>query len=89
MTTESLTNYYYGLDTIIKEKLAGIDRIYNVDETRLQEGETHGGTVAGTILMAISEKMHSDSTAWITILEVISASGRRLTPCMVFSGGTI
>jgi hypothetical protein len=88
VTPEALTKYYTGLDTIIKEKLAGTDRIYNVDETGLQEGESHAGVVRRTILTTVAEKTLSDFTTWITILESISASGRRLKPCVVFSGGT-
>ncbi|KAI3572965.1 hypothetical protein IWW34DRAFT_636221 [Fusarium oxysporum f. sp. albedinis] len=33
--------------------------------------------------------MFSDFTTWITILKSISASGRRLTPCVVSSGGAV
>jgi hypothetical protein len=45
--------------------------------------------VGGTILTTVAEKMHSDFTTWLTILESIPTSGRRLTPCVVFSGGAV
>lgn len=55
---------------------------YNIDETRLQEGEA--GRRCRDDNHAFSEKMLSDSTAWVIILESISTSGRRPTPLVVF-----
>lgn len=37
ITPEYLTVYHGGLDSLIKELLAGTDRIYNVDETGFQK----------------------------------------------------
>lgn len=86
VTEEGLREYYSGLDVKIKEKLAGTDRIFNIDETGIKEGEAHGGRVAGTALATVAESVQSDATAWISILEAIGADGRRLTPWVVFMG---
>ncbi|KAM6513678.1 hypothetical protein FALCPG4_016052 [Fusarium falciforme] len=37
VTEQGLREYYTGLDGKIKEKLAGTDRIFNVDETGVRE----------------------------------------------------
>lgn len=48
VTEAGLREYYADLDRKIKEKLVGTNRLYNVDETGVREGETHGGRMAGT-----------------------------------------
>jgi 4-hydroxybenzoate polyprenyltransferase len=60
--------------------------MYNVDETGVQIGETNGGIVAGTAMTSSSERIKSDNTTWSTIIESIGGDGRRLTPCVVFTG---
>ncbi|KAM5529280.1 transposase [Fusarium oxysporum f. sp. phaseoli] len=54
--------------------------------TGVQIGETNGGTVAGTVMTSSSERIKSDNSTWSSILESISADGRRLTPTVVFTG---
>ncbi|KAH7463438.1 hypothetical protein FOMA001_g18117 [Fusarium oxysporum f. sp. matthiolae] len=88
VTEEGLREYYRGLLAICKELSIGSDRIYNLDETGVQEGESLAGVVAGTVLTTSSEKIQSDASAWISILETISATGQRLTPCIVYTGKT-
>jgi hypothetical protein len=63
--------------------------MYNLDETGVQEGETIADVVAGSVLAGSAEKISSDATTWISILETISADGRRLTPTVVFTGLTL
>jgi 4-hydroxybenzoate polyprenyltransferase len=59
---------------------------YNVDENGVQLGETKAGIVAGTALTAKSEVIKSDNLTWASVVEAISATGRRLTPCVIFTG---
>ncbi|SPJ88701.1 related to transposase [Fusarium torulosum] len=89
LTEESLLDYYTGLDWVVRSKLVGSSRMYNVDETGVQQGETDFGIVAGTTLTSISEKIKADSTTWSSIIESISADGRRLTPCVIFTGNEL
>jgi hypothetical protein len=86
VTKESLTGYYNGLDWVYKSKKIKRKNKYNIDETGVQLGETNSGIVAGIVLIAISERIKSDNSTWASILESISAEGRRLTPYVVFSG---
>jgi 4-hydroxybenzoate polyprenyltransferase len=83
---EGLREYYEGLRRLIIDLSIGTDRMHNLDETGVQEGETIAGIVAGTVLTSSSEKIQSDASAWISILETISADGRRLTPTVIFTG---
>ncbi|SCO88909.1 related to transposase [Fusarium oxysporum] len=54
--------------------------------TGVQLGETDGGIVAGTVITSSSERIQSESSTWSSILEAVSADGRRLMPCVVFTG---
>ncbi|RFN40377.1 hypothetical protein FIE12Z_13058 [Fusarium flagelliforme] len=86
VTRESLTNYYTGLQWVFNDKHITRENTYNVDETGLQLGETNDGIVAGTVMTASSERMKSDNSTWSSIIESVSADGRRLKPCVIFTG---
>lgn len=86
VTKESLKEYYDGFSWVINEKRITRRNIYNVDETGMQLGETKGGTVAGTVMNSMSERIQSDCSTWASVIESVSADGRRLTPCVVFTG---
>ncbi|KAM5513468.1 hypothetical protein Focb16_v009870 [Fusarium oxysporum f. sp. cubense] len=86
---EGLREHWRGLGDLFDDCDIKEDRLYNVDETGVKEGETQAGKVAGTSLTTATEAMESDSTAWITILECRSADSRRLTPCVVFMGHSL
>ncbi|KAM5526796.1 transposase [Fusarium oxysporum f. sp. phaseoli] len=88
VTEEGLREYYEGLRRLIIDLSIGTDRMHNLDETGVQEGETIAGIVARTVLTSSSEKIQSDASAWISILETISATGQRLTPCIVYTRKT-
>ncbi|KAF6525503.1 hypothetical protein HZS61_011298 [Fusarium oxysporum f. sp. conglutinans] len=86
VTRESLRDYYNGLQWVCDSKSITTPHKYNIDETGVQLGETDGGVVAGTVMTASSERIQSESSTWSSILEAVSADGRRLTPCVVFTG---
>ncbi|KAG7423072.1 hypothetical protein Forpi1262_v015553 [Fusarium oxysporum f. sp. raphani] len=85
VTKETLTEYYDGLSYVIESKNITRQYSYNIDETGVQLGETNGGTVAGTVMTSSSERIKSDNSTWSSILESISADGRRLTPTVIFT----
>jgi 4-hydroxybenzoate polyprenyltransferase len=89
VTEEGLKEYYDGLQRVIIDLSIRTDRMYNLDETGVPEGETIAGVVVVSILTGCAEQVASDATAWISILETISADGRRLTPTAVFKGLTL
>jgi 4-hydroxybenzoate polyprenyltransferase len=86
VTKASLSEYYDGLNWVVNTKKITRPYMYNVDETGVQIGETNGGIVAGTAMTSSSERIKSDNTTWSSIIESVSADGRRLTPCVVFTG---
>jgi 4-hydroxybenzoate polyprenyltransferase len=86
VTQESLSEYYLGLNWVVNTKRITRPYTYNVDETGMQIGETNSGIVAGTEMTSSSERIKPDNTAWSSVIESVSADGRRLTPCVVFTG---
>ncbi|RYC78685.1 hypothetical protein BFJ63_vAg18440 [Fusarium oxysporum f. sp. narcissi] len=86
VTKESLSEYYDGLNWVITDKKITRPYMYNVDETGVQIGETNGGIVAGTVLTSAAERIKSDNSTWASVVESVCADGRRLTPCVVFTG---
>ncbi|KAK5998200.1 hypothetical protein PT974_00572 [Cladobotryum mycophilum] len=85
-TEEKIRDFYDRLDEQIKAKSVGTDRIYNCDETGMAEGETRAGKVVGTKMTKYSIVTDSDSREWATVLECISASGRRIKPLAILTG---
>lgn len=63
--------------------------IYNMDETRVQEGETDGQKVIGSTFAKRGFRHKSTVTTWVSIIECISASGRSLRPSVILSGKTL
>lgn len=63
VTESGLREYYLGLGNIIRDKLVGSDRIFNLDETGVQEGESFNGIIAGTSLTTSSEKIQGDASS--------------------------
>ncbi|PTD03487.1 hypothetical protein FCULG_00012822 [Fusarium culmorum] len=86
VTRKTFTEYYDGLHWVINEKNITRQHIYNVDENGMQLGETRAGIVAGTVMTIRSEVIKSDNSTWASVVECISADGRRLTPCVIFTG---
>ncbi|KJZ70572.1 hypothetical protein HIM_10040 [Hirsutella minnesotensis 3608] len=85
-TEEAFRDFYERLDREIKTKSVGSNRIYNIDETGIAEGETQAGKVVGSSLTKHSTKTTGSSREWASILECVSATGRRLTPVVVLTG---
>ena len=78
--------FYERLARQIKEKKVGPSQITNVDEHGLRQGHTKAGVVVGSTLTKRVYVSKSDSTAWVTIIEAITALGRRLTLVVIFTG---
>jgi hypothetical protein len=51
-----------------------------MDENGVREGETVQGRVLRSSLTGRTYNAASDASAWVTIMEAITAQGRRLTP---------
>ena len=61
--------------------------LYNMDETGTQEGESSTRKVAGNASIRGTKVTKPSNTDWVSAIECISASGRRLQPAIVFKGG--
>lgn len=62
------------------------DLRFNIDETRLQEGRGSNGLVLGSAEQKAVIKKQPGSRRWTIIPECISATGRALTPLVIFKG---
>jgi hypothetical protein len=62
------------------------DNRYNMDETGLLEGRGSNGLVLGAAYKKVIMKKQPGSRCWTSILECISATGRVLTPLVIFKG---
>lgn len=60
--------------------------IYNMDETGTQEGDSAAQKVAGSASIKGAKVTKSSNTDWVTVIECISATGRRVTPTIIFKG---
>ncbi|KJZ69327.1 hypothetical protein HIM_11285 [Hirsutella minnesotensis 3608] len=88
-TEEGLRAFWDRLDAEIKAKSIGKTRLYNFDETGIVEGEFRAGRVLGSSLTKRSIVVDGGTGQWVTILECVSASGQRLTPCVVYTGSRL
>ena len=88
-TKEAFEAFYTLLDAQIKEKKIIPANIANMDEHGMQELESDGGKVIGTDLTNRAYVTSSDDTTWVSVLECGTAEGRRLSPCIVFTGASL
>ncbi|KAJ3453697.1 hypothetical protein MRS44_017944 [Fusarium solani] len=85
-TPERIRRFSTDLETQIEEKNVPPDRIYNMDEHGLTEGKTKAGKVFGDAFSRRSFVSQSDNRTWVSVLEAANAVGRRIKPCVVFTG---
>lgn len=62
---------------------------YNMDETGLAIGQRENGLVLGSSKKRMAIKKQSGLRYWSTIIECISATGRKLNPLVIFQGDTV
>ncbi|CAM1503431.1 Fc.00g082070.m01.CDS01 [Cosmosporella sp. VM-42] len=84
-TAEALIKWYAKLERAKKELNVEAQHITNLDETGIAEGAMKSGKVIGISLTRYSIVTESDSWTWVSILEAITANGRRLTPVVIFT----
>lgn len=64
--------------------------IANVDEHGMQELETSENCkVIGNSLTSRTYKETSKATPWVSVIEAVTADGRRLTPVVVYTGASL
>lgn len=77
------------LERLVAEKKIKPCNIANMDEHGLQEGESGSGKVLGSSVTSRAYVTSSDATTWVSIIECGTAEGKRLTPCVVFTGASL
>ena len=62
---------------------------YNMDEHGIMEGQGGNGLVVGSAAIRAIHQKQPGSRAWTSILECISATGRAISPLVIYKGKTI
>jgi 4-hydroxybenzoate polyprenyltransferase len=62
---------------------------YNMDESGIMEGYGANGLVVGSSERRSIQKKQPGSRAWTSFIECISATGRALTPLVIFKGKSV
>lgn len=88
-TPETLRPFYGTLSQQMKELDVPPARLHNMDEHGMREGYTKSGKIIGTSLTHRAFTSESDIRNWVSVLESISAIGRRTTPTVVFGGNSL
>ncbi|RYP47539.1 hypothetical protein DL768_006416 [Monosporascus sp. mg162] len=83
---DKIRDFQRRFKVIVRDLKIKTENIVNMDEIGVQEGETKKGRVIGTVLTMRGPRKVSEATAWVTIIEAITANGRRLTPVVIFTG---
>ena len=88
-TKEAFTTFFDHLEAQIRDKAIIPANIANMDEHGLQELESRDGKVLGSALTKKAYVTTTDATTWVSIIECGTAKGKRLTPCIVFTGASL
>lgn len=84
--TTKIVKEFFSLLTIPEIKDISPDNRYNMDETGILEGRGSNGLVLGAAQKKVIIRKQLGSRCWTSILECISATGRVLTPLVIFKG---
>ena len=60
-----------------------------MDEAGIIEGQGENGLVVGSVDRRFIQKKQPGSRAWTLFLECISATGKALTPLVIYKGKTV
>lgn len=88
-TRPAFEQFFDLLERLVAEKKIEPRNIANMDEHGVQEGESKAGKVIGDSIASRAYVTSSDATTWVSIIECGTAEGRRLTPCVVFTGASL
>jgi len=86
MIPSNIAPWFDRLNNIIRQYNLTSSRIYNMDETGFQEGESSIKKVAGSKAIKGAQQGSSTNTTWISIIEYIRADGINLCPTIIFKG---
>jgi DDE superfamily endonuclease/Tc5 transposase DNA-binding domain len=81
-----LQDWFNRLQIVLRENKIKPENIYNVDETGIALGVCHSSTIIGSTQTSVSLLKRAENREWVTIIETISATGRKLRPVVIFKG---
>ena len=82
-TPALLQDWFDRLSTVIHTDKIRPENIYNADEKGIALGVCHGSTVIGTSLTSTALLKRAENREWVSIIETISANGRKLRPVVI------
>ncbi|ROW07284.1 hypothetical protein VMCG_03957 [Cytospora schulzeri] len=88
-TKEKIGGYFEVIGKVIKDKGIKTGNIVNIDENRVAVGEIRRYKVLGSSESKKADLVAGESDSWTSIIEAITGDGRRLTPILVFEGGSL
>ena len=88
-TKATYEDFFQRLGTQLREKKILPYNISNMDEHGMQETETTTGTVIEDSLTNHAVITGPNNTTWVSIIEAVTAKGRRLTPVIIFTNATL
>jgi len=88
-TRTKYEDFFHRLGEQLRVKNIKPCNVVNVDEHGMQETETTASTVIGDSLTDHSVVTGPDNTTWVSIIEAVTAEGRRLTPVIIFTGASL
>jgi 4-hydroxybenzoate polyprenyltransferase len=89
ITVDNLAPWFHRLGELLNEYHINPRNLYNMDETGTQEGDAIRRKGAGNASIKGVNIKKSSNTDWASVIECISATGRRLIPTVVFKGGIV
>jgi 4-hydroxybenzoate polyprenyltransferase len=87
--TTSIIKSWFRLLAIPQIQAIKPEHRYNMDESGIMEGFGANGLVVGNAEKRSIQKKQPGSRAWTSFLECISATGKALTPLVIFKGKTV
>jgi hypothetical protein len=88
-TPESLNRWFKHFNTVQERYSISWEHIYNMDETGLALGVCANQQVIGRVDTTQSYKATPENREWVSIIETISATGRRLQCLIIFKGNML
>jgi hypothetical protein len=85
-TTEALQAWFGLFESVQTTFQVDIANVWNMDETGIALGVCANQTVIGSSSTSRCYKKSPENREWVSIIEAISASGRRTRPLVIFKG---
>lgn len=88
-TPEVLNRFYSTLERVISEYHVSTSNIWNMDECGTALGASTNGRVMASSKKKRTRCKASGNREWVTIIECISADGKKIMPLVIFKGSSV